>query len=136
MLSNSIILRRNVTVEFPKQFATTSDGTEFVRIYAGKSVEIKCPNNFVFDDVLLRCDINSAETHTIDYSEYCGKNFQGVVPNPMKCRTFINCGRGDIAYVQYCPTNQLFSNSSGRCTYPDIANCCEYWEKDSSKIVA
>lgn len=136
-LGNTIILRRNINVEFPKQFvisSSSSDVTQFVRVYSGRSVTIKCPNHFLFDNKLLKCDINSVETNTWDYNEHCDENFEGVVPNPMNCRTFINCWKG-IAHVQYCPINQLFSNSTERCTYQENANCCEYWEKDSSTLI-
>lgn len=133
--ANTITLRRNVNVDFPKQFALLSDKTEFVRVFGEKEEIIKCPIGLVFNNEDLHCSTNFQYERMYNISpDCCPDHFEGLVPNPMECSSFINCWNGS-AFIQNCPTDQLFSNTTGRCTYPQDANCCEYWEKDSSKIV-
>ncbi|KAJ8937748.1 hypothetical protein NQ314_011732 [Rhamnusium bicolor] len=52
----------------------------------------------------------------------------------LKVKSFILCGAAGN-FVMDCPANLLFNGLKNYCDYPRSAGCCEFIEKNSSRLV-
>ncbi|KAK5647384.1 hypothetical protein RI129_002276 [Pyrocoelia pectoralis] len=72
--------------------------------------------------------------NTNEDSMSCPKNYVGKLTHKKNCREFVDCYYG-TSHVMPCAAHLLFNNHTKQCDYPEEANCCEFWEEDSSKLV-
>lgn len=124
---------------FPRQKANPENSKTFTRVTRdGGEVVLDCPTGFVFSKEELKCVLTNSRYRLSSLRNLstpsCPDFFRGTMLNPTNCRTFIDCWDG-LGYEMPCAAHLLYSESLGSCDYPEIASCCEYWEKNSSQIV-
>lgn len=125
---------------FPVQQPNPVDAHSFLRVIGDTVETISCPRGFVFSDAELKCVATTAtmsrsasQTKELSTPE-CPSGLRGLWPNQYNCRTFLNCWDG-TGYEMNCTSYLLFSFENRNCEWPETSGCCEYVEKNSSRLV-
>ncbi|VEN60716.1 unnamed protein product [Callosobruchus maculatus] len=117
---------------------------EIVRMTSdGQIITIQCPAGTRLDKTAMICAFVEDKENPLGISalegkeeEICipGKTKKSVLPAFEDCRHFVLCGSSG-SFKMECPGTMLFNEHINACDYMETAHCCEYPEKNSSRLL-
>lgn len=139
----SYTLQHNVTTKFPEQSFIIKDRFKFARYdpRTNQTEIISCPDGYEFDKDNLKCKLidkplcssivlpDPMVNPKFCYSGFLEFAFETIRPDPYNCMSFFRCFNGEEVWT-VCNSFFLYNPDKKKCVPPEIANCCEYWEKD------
>ncbi|XP_017773092.1 PREDICTED: uncharacterized protein LOC108560157 [Nicrophorus vespilloides] len=128
-------LKQSHPVRLPVHEANPEDPKTFIRSDGSDRPQtiVTCPKGFRFNANSMKCVRAAADEDDGWVNNGCPIDYMGPMPFADDCTKFVNCwlGRG---YLQDCPSFLVYRHEKLSCDWPDSANCCEYWEKDTEKL--
>lgn len=138
--THAYTVRSSGNIAFPTQKIEPTDSNSFLRTSNSNTELLQCPTGFLFNTNEMKCvSTKSIFAKKINYlirssDDVCPPNFRGTLPDPLNCRSFYNCWDG-VGYETPCNEHLLYNQRILGCDWPESADCCEYWEKNSTLIV-